>query len=377
MKILPGRACVAVLVVAMSILGASCGSDSPGAAAGWSAVGAAGFTTDAVSSSSIAVSSSGTIYVGFVSSTSGKASVYAWDGSAWAAVGSSPLSSTGSIASIQLVIENTSGELFAALDISGGAAEVWRYTGGSWTNTNWTASANFQVASLLASNGYVYAAYNSGSNANVRRWGGGTTWSQYGAANFHSMANLSGYLKLAADSNGVLYAVMSGDNTGAATPFYVCSYSSAWAQVGATFSITQTTNTLFQLDLGLDGTVPYVYYEYYDASSNPLNYVYKYTSSAWSIVQNNGSNLMSTEQIQQPVFMTGGGRYFVAYKDISVMPHRGLLKGYDGTAWNVQGSPFAANDLDYLSGTLSGGVVYLSFADGNQSWKLSVSKYVP
>ena len=114
----------------------------------------------------------GGLYAG-IGDTAGDAAVYRWNGSTWTKVGGDGVNgSWASADNIEYVqsLDYFGGKLYAGTGISTGDADVWQYSGGSWTkiggdgiNGGWAASTYEGIGSLTNDGTSLYAGTGTGN----------------------------------------------------------------------------------------------------------------------------------------------------------------------------------------------------------------------
>ncbi|MDQ3008171.1 MAG: fibronectin type III domain-containing protein [bacterium] len=165
----------------------------------------------------------GTLYAGLGASAS-DAEVWSWNGSDWTKIGGDSINN-GWTTNYELVytLENIGNTLYAGLGASTGDAELWRYESGSWSlvggdgmSGSWANSTYEYVLSLEAIGGDLYVGLGlSANDAEVWRLSGGT-WTQVGGDSLNNgwTTNFEGVYKLSSDGTD-LYAGLGasgGDN---------------------------------------------------------------------------------------------------------------------------------------------------------------------
>jgi hypothetical protein len=155
------------------------------------------------------------LYAGTGISTAGNAMVWDFDGVAWNLVGGQGVNGSWAANTYETVTAMISlrGDLYVGLGISANDAEVWRYSGGTWTqiggdslNSGWT--TNFEeVNAMGVFNGQLAVGLgNSANDAEVWIWNG-AAWTKIGGdslnsgwtTNFERVVSMANY-------NGQLYA---------------------------------------------------------------------------------------------------------------------------------------------------------------------------
>lgn len=179
----------------------------------------------------------GKLYAG-LGNHGGDAEVWEYDGTTWTKAGGDAVGSSWGATTIYERVNSLSSykdDLYAGLGNSGGDAELWKYSGGSWAkvggdgvNSSWPDATFEQVLSQTVHNGELYVSLGvSAGDAEVWKYDG-TTWAKVGAAGTTWGATIEAVYSLIS-YNGDLYAGL-GDSGGDAE---IWRYSNgSWSQLG-------------------------------------------------------------------------------------------------------------------------------------------------
>ncbi len=193
------------------------------------------------------------LYVGTGVGVAGNAMVWEFNGSSWQIIGGQGVNGSWAPGTFENVfaLQPYKGSLYAAIGTTANDAEVWKYSGGSWTkiggdsvNGGWTTNYE-QVNTLAVYNGDLYAGLgNSAQDAEVWKWNG-TAWTKVGgdgvASSWAAALNIESVLSMTV-YDGQLYAGL-GATTGDAE---VWRYNgTAWTKVGGD-GVASSWNTNYE-----------------------------------------------------------------------------------------------------------------------------------
>jgi len=182
---------------------------------GWNQVSGADFPAGTGSNLSLAISSTGELYVAYPDS-SGKGWVMSFNGSSWSSVGGGSYSS-GTVSFVSLAVSPSDGTLYVAYQ--DGASDGWVMSpnGSAWLTVggaSFSSGTVSHVSPAVSSGGVPYVAYGdvgNGSRASVM-FLNGSTWSTVGSVDFS--AGTASYMSLSLDSGGEPYVVFQDGANG-------------------------------------------------------------------------------------------------------------------------------------------------------------------
>ncbi len=331
----------------------------------WRNLGAAGFTTYGVSSTSIAVDNSSVPYIAFVNNNS-SISVSKYVSGSWTSLPDAS-NSNGSYVSMAL---NSSGNP-VVLYKAGYAATCKRYNGSSWDvlgSSTFTPSGADYTSLAIAPSGDIYAAFKDlyyavNGKVTVMKYSG-SSWSTVGTQGFS--AGDANYVSIAVTASGIPYVVyQDGANSNKAT---VRRYNgSTWETVGgAGFSAGTATYTTIAID---DAGTPYV--SYCDGNSSSKATVMKYNGSSWVVVGSVGFSAGATSY--NTLTLDAYGTPYVTYKDAS-NSNKATVMYFNGTSWTtaVSAGITAGTANETVIGMSPKGIPFIFYSDAANSNKASV-----
>ncbi len=225
----------------------------------------------------------------------------------------------------------------------------------------------------IDSGGTPYIAYvdvANGSKASVMKFNG-ASWEQVGAAGFS--AGQADYTSLAINSSGTPYiAYKDGANGSKASVMRYNSTTSSWEQVGtAGFSAGQADYTSLAINSG--GT-PYIAYTDGGNSNKASVMRYNSTTSSWEQVGTAGFSAGQADYTSLAI--NSGGMPYIAYTDGGNSYKTSVMR-FNGTSWEQVGAAgFSAGVADFISLAInSGGTPYIAYRDGGNGQKASVMRY--
>ncbi len=288
------------LYAGISIVGSAGGADVwRWNGSSWSQIGGDGFNSGWAASTFNEVMSmfyqGGSLYAGLGTSTAGTfhAEVWRYTGSTWTKLAASGIGFTASAYEGVASLSGDGTNIYAGLSLSQGDADVWRYNGSTWTqiggdglNSGWTLGYyNFTMAWY---NSKLYVDATQASTGDVFFSWNGTAWSREGGQNFNGSwgcYNISS-VRAMTTSNGKLYA---GLGTNSNCPSVYEFDGSSWRLIGAPglnsgwgtsgySTVSSMTSMGGELYVGLTG------------SQNSDGEVWKWNGSTWSQVGGDGLN---------------------------------------------------------------------------------------
>lgn len=209
--------------------------------------------------------------------------------------------------------------------------EVRKYNGSTWTLL--TTAASFGTISPTAiqlkldasGTPYVFVLNSANNRLIVKKYGGGTSWTNVGS-NGDASGIAASYPSAAIGPDGSLYVSFVEISTVNAR---VRKFNgTAWVNTGST---VVTGNTYSSLAIAQDGTP---YYCFRDDANGFLGAVKKYNGSTWVAV----GSAFSTGQAENPqVFIDAGGTPYVAYMDAG-NDNKMTVKRYTSGNWSSVGA---------------------------------------
>ena len=250
---------------------------------GWADVGGAPVSSGPVGYDSLAINSSGVLYVAYSDgNNSNEATVEKFDGTNWIPVGS-PVS-PAEADYISLVISPTGTPYIAYADTNNSyAATVEEFNGTSWVEVGSALPSNTSLeydSLAISPTGTPYLAYSDGNNTNaatVYEYTNGN-WVRLGS----TLSSNTSYESLAIDSSGNVYLAYSDGNNYVIVQKYD-SNSGDWTEMGSMVSASTLGPTQY-ISLAVDQSSGAVYLAFSDENNNNEALVQKYDSSTGSWV---------------------------------------------------------------------------------------------
>lgn len=324
------------------------------------------------------ISLRGALYVG-LGITANDAEVWRYSGGTWTQIGGDSLNSgwTTNFEEVNAMgVYN--GQLAVGLGNSANDAEVWLWNGTAWTkiggdslNSGWT--TNFErVVSMANYNGQLYAGLGSSAgDAEVWRWNG-TSWARVGGDAVNSSWNAVNYEQV--DSmivyNGRLYAGL-GTGTGDAQ---VWEYNgTSWTQIGGDDLNGSWTVALYERVR----TMAVYNGDLYAGLGNTAGdgEVWRYNGSSWSMIGGDSMSSSWTNAIEEV-------QSFSPYKG-KLYAGTGNTANADAMVWSYGNNGFlqsstASFDTNWhhIAATYDGATMKL-FIDGSQVGSQAVSQFIP
>ncbi len=230
----------------------------------WGYVGSQNFTPGGATYTSLVLDASNTPYMAFCDayfSSANKASVMKYNGTSWVNVG--PAGLTSGVATYTSLAINSSGTLYLAYSdgANSNKVTVMKYNGTSWVivgSAGFTAGAATYVSLTIDKSGTPYVAYSDAANsrkATVMKLNG-TSWATLGSAGFS--AGGAPYTSIVVDTALTPYVVYS-DSTNSYKATVMKYNGSSWVSV---VSAGITTGAASYTDIALDPHgVPYISFE--------------------------------------------------------------------------------------------------------------------
>jgi hypothetical protein len=288
----------------------------------WAALGGIGVSAAGAYYTSLAVDSADVAYIAYSdASVSGKATVRKYTGASWTTLGTAGFSD-GEALYLSLAVHDAGSLHTPYLGYQDGGTST-RATVQAFTGTAWTAigakgfsSGTISAASLaIASDGTPYLAFiDQDYKVTVMRYDG-SAWTVVGTAGFSTVE--VGFLSLALDSLDTPYVAYSGGSTYPAVKATVAKWDGTdWTVVG-TANFSAGAASYLDLDLAADDT-PYVAYK--DAAASPVGSltVMRYDGSVWKAVGGQGISAGSADYVG--LALAPSGTPFVAFKDGGTSP---------------------------------------------------------
>ncbi len=290
------------------------------------------------------VSHGGVLYAGLGASAN-DAEVWSWSGTSWSKVGGDSLNSgwtTGFEVVSALVSDGT--YLYAGLALTAGDAEVWRYNGSTWTrvggdgiNTSWANTTYEYVHSLSFFDGALYAGLGLTANdAEVWRCSNcssSPSWSQVGGDSLNSgwTTNYEGVYGLSADDN-YLYAGLGSSNGDGEVWRY---NGSSWGKIGGDAVGSGWSTAQGDIVYGLNVVGGNLIAGVSDAAGNAT--MWSHNGSAWSQIGGGGVNgSWGFYNLQSVEVMTVSNGYLYAGTGVTVAGNA-MVWRFDGTNWSQIG----------------------------------------
>ncbi|WP_026465048.1 T9SS type A sorting domain-containing protein [Adhaeribacter aquaticus] len=341
----------------------------------WKILGEEGFTADAVSYNSFAVSSNGIPFIAYSDKTyQHKATVMTFNGTAWDFVGK-PGFSEGNVAFTALVLDSRGTPYVAFADgVYTNRISVMKYNGTDWVKVGmagFSPGSVFDLSLTLDSNDIPYVAFGGGLNkATVMKFNG-TNWVNVGNVGFS--AGAAANLSLALDKNSVPYvAYNDGANANKITTMKFTG--NQWENVG----IAGFTADYGKLSLAIspDGA-PYVAFGHlnYNATDDiGKATVMKYDGINWITV---GASAFSVGKAYNcSLMISPNGTPYVAYPDEG-LAGKIAVKKFNGRTWVYVGDPgfSTAKALDVYLSVSKNGTLFVSYKDGAYNSQGTVRKF--
>jgi hypothetical protein len=281
---------------------------------------------------SICTDPAGNIYAGgdFKNSSNIFAYLAKWDGTSWSEVGPGQMMGAGYVQRIRAICSDTSGNIYAAGDITDNTAAKYIIT--KWDGTNWSVvgstplNGNATVNAICVDGNKVYVAgaftngANSGAGHPYVAVYNGTTWSELGAGAGALTAN-DVINSLCIDASHNVYA--GGSFTDASVLHYVAKWNgTTWAKLGIQAGIGQ---------------------------SQDVGSIYTVTADAAGSIY------------------TGGGMLNVGMKE--------YVAKWNGTRWSELGHLNADNFINAIA--TYGSKVYAAGSFRNDSLSPYIAQYIP
>jgi hypothetical protein len=300
----------------------------------------------------LAVTSGGDVYVGgsFLQAGTVVANgVAKWNGNEWSNLGTgTSLGSLGS-GSVSSVAIASSGEVYVGGDFTGvggvAANYVARWDGTAWSSLGTGADngvQDFVTALAVASNGDVYVggffAFAGGATGvvavGIAKWNG-TTWSSLGTGSGNGIRN--GLVKaLAVASNGDVYVGGSFTRAGGLLANNIAKWNgTAWSSL-VTVAGNGVNSNVSALAVARNGDV-YVGGDFTQAGGMAANNVAKWDGAAWSSLGNGAANgvdgAVSTVAVASSGDVYVGGSFTQAGGGVA-----NNVAKWNGTMWNPLGT---------------------------------------
>ena len=214
------------------------------------------------------------------------------DCTSWTKVAGDGIGIPASLAVTSLAVHN--GSLFAGTTGSAGAADVYRYNGGtSWSqiggdgvNSGWVGSAYETVASMYGDGTYLYVGLGStAGDAEIWRWNG-TSWSQIGGDGVNTSWSGTEYetVRSLTSMNGRLYAGL-GDGGDDADVYMM--NGSSWSKIGGDGLNGSWSGSAFNQVQSLTSDGTYIYASHNGTvTGNSVNtsVVRRWDGASWTIL---------------------------------------------------------------------------------------------
>ncbi len=273
--------------------------------------------------------------------TAGDAEVWSWNGSAWTRIGGDAVNSSWANSTFETVtgLLYQGSTLYVGLGSNAGDADVWSYTGGTWTqiggdglNSSWAVSTYEGVYSLRGDGTNVYAGLGATAGDNeVWSWNG-SAWTKIGGdginsgfTNTHTIVSTLSYV------GTTLYAGLTG-----AVSSEVWAYSGGvWTQVGGNYynhswgffnlqSVESMTTYSDKLYAGTGVTV----------AGNAL--VWEFDGSTWTLIGGQGVNSSWTGKTYESVtsMISDGGNLYVG---LGSSANDAEVWSWNGSTWTKIG----------------------------------------
>ncbi len=300
----------------------------------------------------------GTLYVG-LGNSSNDAEVWSWSGSTWTKRGGDSVNSgwTTGFELVQAMVSDGT-YLYAGLAATAGDAEVWRFNGTAWTrvggdaiNTSWANSTYEYVQSLSFFNGNLYAGLSLTANdAEVWRCSSCSTtpsWSKVGGDSINSgwTTNYEGVYSMTSDAT-YLYAGLGNSNGDGEVWRY---NGSVWSKLGGDAQGSSWSTAQGDVIYGLTVSGGNLFVGVSDAGG--IATMWSHNGSAWSQIAGQGiNNSWGYFNLQSVETMTVSNGYLYAGTGVSVAGNA-MVWRFDGTSWVLIGgqgvnSSWAANTFE-------------------------------
>ncbi len=337
-------------------------------------LGKAGFSSNPVFMTSIAVSKTGVPYVAYRDDANGgKATVMRFNGTAWEFVGAAGFSA-GVVEFITLRINDAGIPYVTYQDkANGDRISVMRFILDSW---GYVGSAGFSNGATsynslaLSRSGMPYVAFWDGSQSGkmtVMR-SGSTGWETVGPAGFSTGTVMPDHISLGLSASDVPYIAFVNQVNWNKALTVMRLNGGAWENVGSDGILASNG---YNPSLAITGETPYVAFE--DNANGDKATVSRFVLGKW---QNVGSGPVSVLGGLMPsLAMSVSGIPYLAFQD-AANGEKATVMRFNGTAWEaVGGFGITAGAMTYPSLAVNGlGVPFLSCQDGANGNMLTVLK---
>ncbi len=316
----------------------------------WTRIGGSGLNGSWAASTYESIASLATdgtnLYAG-TGTSSGDGEVWKWDGSTWTRIGGDGLNSSWAVSTYEAVLslDYFGGSLYAGTGTGSGDGEVWKYTGGSWTqiggdglNSSWAAA--FKVNRLENDGTNLYAGTgNTAGMADVWRWNG-SAWTQIGGDGLNSSWAASTYEEVLSSyyMGGNLYIGL-GTSSGDAEVWRW--NGSAWSKLASSGVGFPAATYEGVYSLGGDGTNLYAG----TGSGTGDGDVWKYNGSTWTQVGGDGLNSGWTGATTVSTITYVNSKLYAngIFGASSSIP----LSSFNGTVWTIEGGQYYKGSWGY------------------------------
>ncbi len=305
--------------------------------------------------------------------------LFAQPGNTFTTVGAAGFSA-GTADNTAFTVSKNDNKMFMAYrdGTNGGKLVVMQYNGTSWaalgSSTGISAGAvnySIGIATINTVNGAeVYVAFSDASQSNkltIMRWGG-LGWTNEGAAGSQSSGDASS-IQMTATNNGDLFVAYSDLGSGGKA-FVKKRVSGTWTNIAGT-GISAGIADDIDIACGNDNQ-PYIVYK--DGNASGKATVRKYNGSAWNTVGTAGFTSAAVSDCSIAVDRLN--RPNISFNDGSVS-NRATVRYFDGTTWQVLGfAGISSNAVAYTSLTFDyDNNAYVIYKDNSAANKATLKKY--
>ncbi len=282
----------------------------------------------------------GKLYAGTGSDIPGEGVIHEFDGSSWSVIGGQGINSSWSVNTIERItsLASYSGNIYAGLGTSTGDADVWKYSGSTWTqvggdglNSGWAASTFENVRSLTVHGGVLYAGLGT-STGDAEVWGwNGSSWTKVGGDGVNSSWNTNyETVEAMVSFGGELYAGLgNGSNDDEVWKYN----GSSWTKVGGdgvNSSWNGTGNNIHNFVYSMvvyDGKIVVSF-----GASNTG--VWTFDGSTWTKIGGHGTNSSWNNSEQSARLAVYNGDLYAGLGDTT---GSATMWKYDGSSWTQVG----------------------------------------